>query len=150
MMRSALLIVLSFAALGGVAHAQDCVADPKAPRDSDAIKTVIHAWTKAYIARDRGWFEQNFGNEIAINGQLRSRDEEIRSLQREDPVESVDIDDAALKIQMYGNFAIATGTERIVARGAQGPRTAAGRFTNVFVQCSGRWLVIADDWFSVK
>jgi hypothetical protein len=33
-------------------------------------------------------------------------------------VESVDIDDAALKIKIYGNVAIATGTERIVARSA--------------------------------
>lgn len=155
-MRSALFVLVTVLAPGVVANAQspgrqpvssDCAADSTAPRDIDAIKKVILAWSKAYVAHDRQWFEQNYGAEISVNGQLRPREEEIRNLQ---DVESFEISDASLKIKFYGNVAIATGTERAVARNAQGQKSTEGRFTNVFVQCSGRWLVIADDWFPLK
>ena len=146
-MKSTVLALIWLLAVGRPAFASDCVTTAAAPRDNDAIRKLTREWAEAYVARDRGWFERNYADEVAINGKLRIREQEIRSL---DAVKSFDIPDADFRVAFYGNAAVTTGTETIVASTAEGEKSYRGRFTSVFVWCSGRWLVALDDYFPLK
>lgn len=155
-MRSALVLFVSLFAVAGLASAQrsssarfssDCVATSSAPSDVNAIKKLTQDWAKAYVARDRAWFERNYADEVVINGKPRTKEEEISHLEAVKSFETSE----DYKVKFYGNAAIATGTETVVVdTSAGGDKTYRGRFTNVFVQCSGRWLVAVDDWFPIK
>jgi ketosteroid isomerase-like protein len=154
-MRSVLFMIAALLAVAGVAYAQSpggmpassCVADPSAPHDVDSIRKVTLDWVKAYVARDRGWFERNYADEVVINGKPRTREEEIHAIEA---VKSFEIPNADFRVMFYGNLAVATGLERITVPNADGEKVYKGRFTNVFAYCSGRWMVVVDDWFALK
>ena len=155
-MRRVFLAIVALLALTGIAYAQttgsipvasECDATPNAPHDVSAIRKVTLEWAKAYVARDRPWFEANYASEVVINGRPRTREAEINALEA---VDSFDIPDATFKVTFYGNVALATGIETVVMRNNGTQQSLRGRFTNVFVYCSGRWLVAVDDWFQLK
>ena len=127
--------------------ASECDATSNAPHNVAAIRKLTLDWAKAYVARDRPWLEANYASEVVSNGKLRTREEEINAL---DAVDSFDIPDATFRVKFYGSVALATGIETAVIRSNGAEESLRGRFTNVFVYCSGRWLVAVDDWFELK
>lgn len=155
-MRSTVLTIVALFALAQIAYAQtagstpvtsECDATSHVPHDVAAIRRLTLDWAKAYVARDHAWFEANYASEVVINGKPRTREEEINALE---PVDSFGIPNATYRVNFYGNVAVATGIETIVVHSGGAETSLRGRFTNVFVYCSGRWLVAIDDWFQLK
>src|SRR3954462_2726482 len=73
-----------------------------------------------------------------VNAQVISKRQALEMCRTGPPVSS-SVDQLAIRI--YGDTAIVTGRTKATAEGAA-PQTVVLRFTDVFVQRDGRWMVI--------
>jgi len=73
-----------------------------------------------------------------VNAQVISKRQALEMCRTGPPVSS-SVDQLAIRV--YGDTAIVTGRTKATAEGAA-PQTVVLRFTDVFVQRDGRWMVI--------
>ena len=75
-----------------------------------------------------------------IDAQVITKSEALEMCRTGPPVSS-SVDE--VRVRVYGDTAIVTGRTAAAVRDAATPQTVTLRFTDVFVQRGGRWIVVA-------
>jgi ketosteroid isomerase-like protein len=125
----------------GLASAQ---AKPAAPTAEQAVAALEHAWLTAFTSSDVAWYEKNMAAGLVVTsekGELRDKAAVIARLKSE-PFKGT-ATDADVKVIVYGDTAVAIGTE--TDKGTQNGKDASGtyRWTDTWVKLNGQWQCVA-------
>jgi ketosteroid isomerase-like protein len=125
----------------GLASAQ---AKPAAQTAEQAVTALEHAWLAAFTTSDVAWYEKNMAPGVVSTndkGALRDKTAMIALLKSE-PFKGT-ATDADVKVIVYGNTAVAIGTE--TDTGTQNGKDASGtyRWTDTWVKTNGQWQCVA-------
>ena len=140
----------------GLALAQAAAAKPAAPAApaaqarpaaqtaEQAVTALENAWLTAFTTGDAAWYEKNLAAGIVYtteNAEVRNKAAIIGRLKTE-PFKGT-ATGAVEKVIVYGDTAIAIGTE--IDKGTQNGKDASGsyRWTDTWVKIGGQWQCVA-------
>jgi ketosteroid isomerase-like protein len=101
-------------------------------------------WTRALVMRDEAAFNRLLAPRFVYteNDQVMTKAQLVEVVVRgSDTVESAANED--MKAYVYGNTAVVTGWLLVKGRGTDGAFNRRYRYTDTWIQRSGRWQVIA-------
>jgi ketosteroid isomerase-like protein len=124
------------------------VAQTPAARPATSIERTLFRledqWTQALVRRDAATFDRLLAPRFVYteNDQVMTKAQLIDGVVRgSDTVASAANED--MKAYVYGNAAVVTGWLVVKGRGKDGAFNRRYRYTDTWVQRSGRWQVIA-------
>ena len=128
----------------GQALAQAPQAKPAAQTAEQAVTALENAWVTAFMANDVAWYEKNMATgfvNTTEEGELRDKAATIAKTKSE-PFKGT-ATAADMKVMVYGDTAIAIGTE--TDKGTQNGKDASGhyRWTDTWVKINGQWQCVA-------
>jgi ketosteroid isomerase-like protein len=135
----------------GLASAQTAQAKPAAQTAEQAVAALEHAWLAAFTTSDVAWYEKNMAAGVVSTndkGALRDKAAMIALLKSE-PFKGT-ATDADVKVIVYGDTAVAIGTE--IDKGTQNGKDASGtyRWTDTWVKINGQWQCVASQSTTVE
>jgi ketosteroid isomerase-like protein len=111
--------------------------------DLETLRELNQGFIRSVRMSDVGWFDRNLSEDFLNSnpdGTLVDRAAFLRQVAPPCPVSNLDVED--VRIRMFGDAAIIHG--RTTYTKPDG-RAAAGRYTDVWVRESGRWVCVAGD-----
>src|SRR5262245_41037102 len=111
--------------------------------DLEALRELNQSFIRSVRTSDAGWFDRNLAGDFLnsnADGTLVDRAAFLRQIAAPCPVANFDVED--VRIRILGDAAIIHG--RTTYTKPDG-RPAAGRYTDVWVRQSGRWVCVAAD-----
>lgn len=125
-------------------------------KDEQEILRIHKALEKAYVARDVSLFEATMAPEYTMTnpyGKLITRAEifeDARSELVKPTVKNISESSDDMKIKVYGDVAIVTGTWRSTVQPVDDPKsephTDKGRSTAVYEKRGGKWLLVSEHY----
>ena len=111
--------------------------------DFEILRELNQGFIRSVRLSDVSWFDRNLAEDFLNSnpdGSLVDRAAFLRQIAAPCPVSNLDVED--VRIRMLGDAAIIHG--RTTYTKPDG-RPAAGRYTDVWVRQSGRWVCVAAD-----
>ena len=111
------------------------------------ITALENAWNDASQKYDIPWFEHNFADSCILtdeDGIVKDKAKVIADAKNKlAKLESLSFE--ALKVQLYGDTAIATGVY-VIKKGTYKGKDVSGKypFTDTWIKIGGRWQLVAD------
>jgi uncharacterized protein (TIGR02246 family) len=115
------------------------IQDPAVTRQLEAIEEQLASTWKNHDCAGWGALLADDWSVTHIDAQVIGKEQALEMCRSGPPVTST-VDQLA--VRSYGATAIVTGRTRATVSGPE-PQTVTLRFTDVFVQREGRWLVVA-------
>ena len=124
-------------------------ANPTAPEahpgtaDLEILQELNQAFIRSVRTSDVGWFDRNLSEDFLnsnADGTLVDRAAFLRQIAPPCPVSNFDVED--VRIRILGDAAIIHGRTTYTKPNGQ---AAAGRYTDVWVRQSGRWVCVSGD-----
>jgi ketosteroid isomerase-like protein len=117
----------------------------KARSTEDQITKLEKAWAQALVKNDAAALDQYEADDIVNTdpgGRVNDKAQDKKDLSSGDvKFESLDIKD--IKVRVYGNAAVATGTNDVKASTKGQDVSGAYRFTDTWVKRNGKWQCVA-------
>lgn len=139
---------IMFAAVLLAASVPTLVAQTPATRPTTAVERALFRledqWTRALVRRDSAGFDRLLAPRFVYteNDQVMTKAQLIDAVVHgSDTVESAGNED--MKAYVYGTTAVVTGWLVVKGRGKDGAFDRRYRYTDTWVQRSGRWQVVA-------
>jgi ketosteroid isomerase-like protein len=139
---------IGFVALAAALSPLILVAQTPASRATTSVERTLYRledqWTQALVRRDGAAFDRLLAPRFVYteNDQVMTKAQLIDAVVRgADTVESAGNED--MKAYVYGNTAVVTGWLIVKGRGKDGAFNRRYRYTDTWVNRSGRWQVIA-------
>jgi ketosteroid isomerase-like protein len=111
------------------------------------ITALENAWNDAAIKYDVAWYERNMADSSIFTdeeGVVKDKAVLIAGIKKKDSkLESLTYE--KLKVQVYGDTAIATGVY-VIKKGTYKGKDISGKypFTDTWIKIGGRWQLVAD------
>ena len=151
MKRLLAVVALVAVMVPGLASAQAAQAKPAAQTAEQAVTALEHAWLTAFTTSDVAWYEKNMAAGIVSTndkGVLRDK-ATMLALLKSEPFKGT-ATAADVKVIVYGDTAVAIGTE--TDKGMQNGKDASGtyRWTDTWVKINGQWQWVASQSTKVE
>jgi ketosteroid isomerase-like protein len=139
-MKKLMLASLALIAVAGL----PCALAQAPHADEQTFVKLQHDWAEARKARDVAFLERFYASEFTVgdmSGGENSRGKDIAMFSSGDLKPAVITDDQ-MKVNIYGNAALVTGTEHLEGtyRGHTGQFDL--RFANTYIYRDGRWQLV--------
>ncbi len=113
------------------------------PSPSRELTALEDGWARALIRRDTAMFRKYLAADFVYteNADVMGKQDVLNGVVGADTVTWSE--NESMKVHVYGNTGVVTGILAMKGRGKDGPFDKRYRFTDTWINRSGRWQIIA-------